>query len=61
MFKTTRHLVCPVHGEHEAVMFVSATSKYGKITEEIAFCVFCYMEILEKLGVNRMQIKPAEK
>jgi len=41
-------------------MFVSATSKYG-ITEEIAFCVFCYMEILEKLGVNRMQIKPAEK
>lgn len=49
--------VCPVHGEHEAVMFVSAKTPNEGHAEHIAFCMFCLQEKLEAIGVHRMQIK----
>jgi hypothetical protein len=49
--------VCPVHGEHEAVMYVNAKKTDESYADGAAFCMFCLIEKLEGLGVHRMQIK----
>jgi hypothetical protein len=49
-------LECPVHGRHEAVMYMHMNTPDHSRDEHVAICMFCLQEKLEELGVQRMKI-----
>ena len=53
-------LECPVHGRHEAVIYMSMHTPDHLKDEHVALCMFCLQETLEKLGVQRMKIVTEE-
>lgn len=45
---------CPKHGEHQAVMTVNFT----KENAEFDYCMYCWKEKLDEIGVSQMTKEP---